>query len=81
MNMSNGKKSICYGLILNGIVFLIKQQDIFYIILSDFIRGFLEGFSRSLAMILILFGLYCEIPNLQKIKGYKIKVFNKISRK
>lgn len=43
--MSNGKKYICYGLIL------------------------------------IVFGLYCESPNLLKIKDYKIKVFNKISRK
>lgn len=76
--MSNSKKYICYGLIFSGIAFLIRQLDIFYIVLPDFIKGFLEGFFISLGLILILFGLYYENYNLQKIRNYKSKVFNKI---
>lgn len=59
--MSNSKKSICYRLILTGIVCLIKQLDIFYIILPDFIKGFLDGFSISLGLILVLFGIDCKL--------------------
>ena len=81
ISMSKGNKYICFGLIFSGITFLVRQLNLFYIVLPDFLRGFIEGFSISLGIILILFGLYCENPNLQKIKNYKIKAFNKQSGK
>ena len=76
--MNNNKKYICIGLIFSGISFLISQLHIFYIILPDFIKGFLQGFLISLGLILIVFGLYCETYNLVKIKNYKHKMLNKI---
>ncbi|MCC3867477.1 hypothetical protein [Terrisporobacter mayombei] len=76
--MNSNKKYICIGLIFSGISFLIGQLHIFYIILPDFIKGFLEGFSISLGLILILFGLYCESYDLKKIRNYKSKIFNKV---
>lgn len=76
--MDNGKKYICFGLVFSALSFLIREFNIFYIILPDFIKGFLEGFSISLGLVLILFGLYCESPKLQKINNYKKKIFNKI---
>lgn len=76
--MNSNKKYIFFGLILNVIAFLIRELDILHIILPDFIRGFLEGFSISLGTVLILFGKYRENINLKTIKKYKIKIFNKL---
>lgn len=76
--MSNSKKYLCFGLIFNGISCLIRQLDIFYIILPDFIKDFFEGITLGLGLVLILFGLYIASDNLQNIKKYKLKIFNKI---
>lgn len=72
--MEKGQIYIGIGLILNSLGILLREFEIYSMILPEHIKCFTQGFFTSLGIVLILYGCYYERHNF----NFKKKIYNKM---